>query len=156
MINNEINQLQINEQTDLPEILGQNPFKGFLIQLMGNSVCVHEIVVEKMIWILHVWGRGFFSIEASTLYLTQFCYKERIKCRPCALLSVNTQLRSTAMETSARLWVKNIIVLVPATFFPFFFFTHLVHGVYWESKEEARGIACECNFTRKKTVGEKS
>lgn len=60
------------------------------------------------------------------------------------------------METSARLQVRNIIVLVPAAFFPFLFFTHLVHGVCWESKEKAHGVACECNFTSKKIVGEKS
>lgn len=52
--------------------------------------------------------------------------------------------------------MRNIIVLVPAAFFPFLFFTHLVHGVYWESKEKAHGVACECNFTSKKIVGEKS
>lgn len=50
VINNEINQLQINEQTNLPQISGQNPVKGFLIQLMENSVCMfNEILLEKMI-----------------------------------------------------------------------------------------------------------
>lgn len=118
-------------------------------------VCVQwNPVWENDLNTVCVWSREFFSMEASTSYLTQFCYKERIKYRPCAQLSVNTQLRSMAMETSARLQVRNIIVLVPTTFFPFLFFTHLVHGVYWESKEEARGIACEF-YKKKDTGGEK-